>query len=168
MWDRIKDWIGDVITEPKPRSIVCIIVGLVAGGWLILQEPMYVSTAKTLSLIMQICGGVALVSLLWLLIEDVWGRKAPKLIAMALCLVLLIGGFTVHSDVKYLKQPVPESSYGSNISFTGTNRVACRFCVSGRCRECTLGLYDHGKYVSKCIVCNGSGHCDKCGGDGWI
>lgn len=38
-------------------------------------------------------------------------------------------------------------------------------CISGKCAACDgTGVYDHGSYISECIVCNGDGICDICKG----
>lgn len=52
---------------------------------------------------------------------------------------------------------------------SGKGSSACpgSSCRSGRCRECKgTGLYDHGSYVSRCIVCSGDGYCNICNGTG--
>ena len=42
-------------------------------------------------------------------------------------------------------------------------------CISGKCRSCKgTGIYDHGSYVSKCIVCSGDGRCDICNGTNMV
>lgn len=39
------------------------------------------------------------------------------------------------------------------------------YCLRGQCTSCKgTGLYDHGSYVSKCLVCKGDGECNICNG----
>lgn len=39
-------------------------------------------------------------------------------------------------------------------------------CLRGKCTACKGGLYDHGSYISRCIVCSGDGICNICTGTG--
>ncbi|MGM9603484.1 MAG: hypothetical protein ACI3XG_00285 [Faecousia sp.] len=39
------------------------------------------------------------------------------------------------------------------------------YCLSGKCTSCKgTGLYNHGSYVSRCLVCGGDGICNICSG----
>lgn len=47
----------------------------------------------------------------------------------------------------------------------GSFYCSSMYCNRGRCTSCKgTGLYDHGSYVSKCLVCRGDGQCDICDG----
>lgn len=47
----------------------------------------------------------------------------------------------------------------------GTFPCSGLYCLSGKCTSCKgTGLYDHGSYVSRCIVCGGDGICNICNG----
>ena len=42
-------------------------------------------------------------------------------------------------------------------------------CINGRCASCHgTGLYNHGTYTSRCIVCSGRGICSICNGRGKV
>lgn len=163
MLDFLFDLIGAFITDHGVRAFICVAGGGAVTWWLSEQEKLMASTAQTLAVIGLVCGVVALLSILAYCVQEKSGLGWGRIIALLLCLVMLVSCGGVYEEVNDLSQPLPAQS--GYLSFTG--RLNCRFCAAGKCNQCKSGIYDHGKYLSSCIVCHGDGICDKCGGDGW-
>ena len=84
-------------------------------------------------------------------------------------------GSTLPSGQKKQSDPAPKKDKTCGIcnntkkchvcSGKGSFYCDSLYCSKGLCTSCKgTGLYDHGSYVSKCLVCRGDGRCDICGG----